>query len=43
VDLPLILGANTTGVLNWYVNALFAVHANMRHERAHQWWYHDGE
>ncbi len=30
VDLPLILGADGTGILNWYVNASFAVHANMR-------------
>jgi hypothetical protein len=30
MDMPLILGANSTGVLNWYVDASFAVHANMR-------------
>jgi hypothetical protein len=30
VDLPLILGAELTGVLNWYVDASFAVHPNMR-------------
>jgi len=30
MDMPLILGANITGVLNWYVDASFAVHANMR-------------
>ena len=30
VDLPLILGADNTGVLNWYVDASFAVHPNMR-------------
>ena len=30
VDLPLILGADGTGILNWYVDASFAVHANMR-------------
>ena len=30
VDLPLILGANNCGVLNWYVDASFAVHPNMR-------------
>jgi hypothetical protein len=30
IDMPLILGANTTGVLNWYVDASYAVHANMR-------------
>ena len=30
VDLPLILGADGTGILNWYVNASFAVHANMQ-------------
>ena len=29
VDLPLILGADGTGTLNWYVDASFAVHANM--------------
>ena len=28
--MPLILGANSTGVLNWIVNASFAMHANMR-------------
>ena len=30
VNLPLILGADGTGILNWYVDASFAVHANMR-------------
>jgi hypothetical protein len=30
IDLPLTLGADGTGVLNWYVDASFAVHANMR-------------
>ena len=30
VDLPLILGADGTGILNWYVDASFAEHANMR-------------
>jgi hypothetical protein len=30
VDLPLILGADNNGVLNWYVDASFAVHPNMR-------------
>ncbi len=30
VDMPLILGADGTGLLNWYVDASFAVHANMR-------------
>lgn len=30
VNMPLILGGNESGVLNWYVNASFAVHANMR-------------
>jgi hypothetical protein len=30
VDLPLILGANSSGVLKWYVDASFAVHPNMR-------------
>ena len=29
-DMPLVLGVNKTGVLNWYVDASFAVHANMR-------------
>ena len=27
--MPLILGGNDSGVLNWYVDASFAVHANM--------------
>jgi hypothetical protein len=30
VDMPLILGADGNGVLHWYVDASFAVHANMR-------------
>jgi hypothetical protein len=30
VDLQLILGSNKGGVLQWYVDASFAVHANMR-------------
>ncbi len=30
VDLPLILGATSNGVLHWYVDAAFAVHPNMR-------------
>ncbi len=30
VDLPLTLGVDGTGVLNWYVDASYAVHANMR-------------
>ncbi len=30
VALPLILGATSGGVLNWYVGAAFAVHPNMR-------------
>ena len=30
IDLPLILGVDITGVLNWYMDASFAVHANMR-------------
>ncbi len=30
VDLPLTLGAKTGGVLNWYIDASFAVHSNMR-------------
>ena len=29
-DMPLILGADTSGVMKWYVDASFAVHANMR-------------
>lgn len=29
-DLPLVLGADSSGVLNWYVDASFAVHPNMR-------------
>jgi hypothetical protein len=29
-ELPLILTANGTGVLSWYVDASFAVHPNMR-------------
>lgn len=29
-EMPLILGAGKGGVLNWYVDASFAVHANMR-------------
>ncbi len=29
-DLPLILGADSTGVLSWYVDASFAVHPDMR-------------
>jgi hypothetical protein len=29
-NLPLVLGANNTGVLSWYVDASFAVHPNMR-------------
>ncbi len=29
-DLPLILGANGTGVLSWYVDASFAVHPDIR-------------
>ena len=29
-EMPLILGESKTGVLNWYVDASFAVHANMR-------------
>lgn len=29
-DMKLILGANLSGVLNWYVDASFAVHPNMR-------------
>jgi hypothetical protein len=30
VNLPLILGATSGGVLHWYVEAVFAVHPNMR-------------
>ncbi len=30
VDLPLILGVMSGGVLHWYVDAAFAVHPNMR-------------
>ncbi len=30
VDMPLILGGNSSGVLNWYMDASFTVHANMR-------------
>ncbi len=29
-DMPLILGGNNSGVLNWYIDASFAVHPNMR-------------
>ena len=29
-NMPLILGGNNSGVLNWYVDASFAVHPNMR-------------
>ena len=29
-ELPLILGADGTGVLSWYVDASFAVHPDMR-------------
>ncbi len=29
-DRPLILGADNEGMLMWYVDALFAVHPNMR-------------
>jgi hypothetical protein len=29
-ELPLILGANKTGVLHWYVDASFATHSDMR-------------
>jgi hypothetical protein len=29
-DRPLILGADNEGMLMWYVDALFAVHTNMR-------------
>ena len=30
LELPLILGANNTGVLHWYVDASFATHHDMR-------------
>ncbi len=30
VDLPLILGATSSGVLHWYVDAAFVVQPNMR-------------
>ena len=30
VNLPLTLGAKRNGVLNWYVDASFAMHSNMR-------------
>ena len=30
VDMPLILGGHCSGVLQWYVDASFAVHSNMR-------------
>ena len=30
IDMPLILGSNSSGVLNWFVDASFAVHPNMR-------------
>ena len=30
IDMPLILGSNSAGVLNWFVDASFAVHPNMR-------------
>ena len=29
-EMPLILGGDSSGVLNWYVDASFAVHPNMR-------------
>jgi hypothetical protein len=29
-DMPLILEGNNSGILNWYVDASFAVHSNMR-------------
>lgn len=28
-EMPLVLGSNSTGVLNWYVDASFVVHLNM--------------
>ncbi len=30
IDMPLILGGDSSGTLNWYVNVSFAVHPNMR-------------
>ncbi len=30
IEMPLILGADNSGILNWYVDASFAVHPNMR-------------
>ena len=30
IDMPLILGANGTGILKWYIDGSFAVHPNMR-------------
>ena len=30
IDMPLVLGANASGTLEWYVDASFAVHQNMR-------------
>ncbi len=30
LDMPLVLGATSGGVLHWYVDAAFAVHPNMR-------------
>ena len=30
IDMPLILSSNSAGVLDWYVDVLFAVHPNMR-------------
>jgi hypothetical protein len=29
-EMPLILGGNSSGILNWYIDASFAVHPNMR-------------
>ena len=34
VNLPLMLGSNSHRVLNWYLDASFAVHANMREHTA---------
>jgi len=30
IEMPLILGAGSSGVLNWFVDASFGVHSNMR-------------
>ena len=30
IELPLVLGADSSGVMNWFVDASFAVHPHMR-------------